>query len=183
MRRNGTLTITKAPLIITAMSYTRKQGEANPTFDVMYSGFKNDETSSVLTKKPTCSTTATIDSPVGTYDITVSGAESQNYDISYVKGTLTVTQADAIIVTALDYTREYGDDNPNFNYSVSGGMLNGTPKITCSATKTSPVGTYEIKIEKGSVTNSNVTFVDGTLTITKAPLTITAKSYSREEGQ
>jgi len=179
----GTLTITKAPLTITAKSYTRKQGEANPTFDVTYSDFKNDETSSVLTKKPTCSTTATKDSPVGTYDITVSGAEAQNYDISYVKGTLTVTQADAIVVTATSYTREYGDDNPTFDYSASGGKLNGTPKISCSATKTSPVGTYTIKIDKGSVTNSNVTYLEGTLTITKAPLTITAKSYTREEGQ
>jgi hypothetical protein len=89
---DGTLTISKAPLTITAKSYTRKQGEANPTFDVTYSGFKNGETSSVLTKKPTCYTTATTNSPVGTYDITVSGAEAQNYSFKYVKGTLTVTE-------------------------------------------------------------------------------------------
>ena len=88
-----------------------------------------------------------------------------------------------ITVTMKAYTREYGDDNPTFEYTVSGGTLNGTPKITCSATRTSPVGTYTIKIEKGSVTNSNVTFVDNTLTITKAPLTITAKSYVKKQGE
>ena len=92
-------------------------------------------------------------------------------------------QTEAIVVTAKSYTREYGDANPSFEYTVSGGSISGTPKITCSATKTSSVGTYTIKIEKGSITNSNVKFVDGTLTITKAPLTITAKSYTRKQGE
>ena len=88
-----------------------------------------------------------------------------------------------VTVSAKNYTREYGEANPTFSYSVSGGSISGTPKITCSATKTSPVGTYTIQIEKGSVTNSNVTFVNGTLTITKATLTITAKSYTRKKGE
>ena len=180
---DGTLTITKAPLTITAKSYTRKQGESNPSFDVTYSGFKNNETSSVLTRKPTCSTTATSSSSPGIYDINVSGATATNYDITYVKGTLTVTQADAIVLTARSYTREYGDANPSFSYTKSGATLNGTPVITCSATKYSAVGTYPIKIAQGSVSNYNVTYVEGTLTITKAPLTITAKSYTRKQGE
>ena len=139
---NGTLSITKAPLTITAKSYSRKQGEANPTFDVTYSGFKNGETSSVLTKKPTCSTTATSSSSPGTYDISVSGASATNYDISYVKGKLTITKADAVTITATSYTRIYGDTNPTFGYTYSGAALNGTPKITCTATKKSSVGIY-----------------------------------------
>ena len=87
---NGTLTITKAPLKITAKSYTKKQGEANPEFDVTYEGFKNNETDAVLTTKPTVTCAATKDSPAGTYDITVSGAVAANYEISYVAGTLTI---------------------------------------------------------------------------------------------
>lgn len=87
---DGTLTITKAPLTITAKSYTIKQGEALPTFAATYSGFKNSETESVLSKKPIFSCTATSSSAPGTYDITVSGAEAGNYDISYAKGTLTI---------------------------------------------------------------------------------------------
>ena len=84
------VTIRKAPLKITAKSYTRKQGEANPEFDVTYDGLKNSETSAVLTTKPTVTCAATKDSPAGTYDITVSGAVAGNYEISYVAGTLTV---------------------------------------------------------------------------------------------
>ena len=90
---NGTLTITKAPLKITAKSYTKKQGEANPEFDVTYEGFKNNETDAVLTTKPTVTCAATKDSPAGTYDITVSGAVAGNYEISYVAGTLTIEAA------------------------------------------------------------------------------------------
>ena len=87
---NGTLTITKAPLTITAKSYTRKQGEENPKFEVEYSGFKNNETESVLTKKPTVTTKATAGSEPGEYDIVVTGAEAQNYELHYVNGKLTV---------------------------------------------------------------------------------------------
>ena len=91
---DGTLTVTKAPLTITAKSYTIKQGEALPTFAATYSGFKNSETESVLTKKPTFSCTATSSNTPGTYEITVSGAEARNYNISYAKGTLTIEKKD-----------------------------------------------------------------------------------------
>jgi hypothetical protein len=91
---NGTLTITKAPLTITAKSYTIKQGEALPIFAATYSGFKNNETESVLTKKPTFACAVPLDMTPGTYDITASGAEAQNYEISYVKGTLTIEKKD-----------------------------------------------------------------------------------------
>ena len=180
--KNGKLTITKAPLTITAKSYTIKQGDALPAFEAEYSGFKNNETASVLTTQPTITTTATSASEPGTYDIVVSGASATNYDITYVKGTLTITKADEVVVTAKSYSRKYGDANPAFEYTTSGATLTGTPSITCTATATSPVGEYDIVASKGTVTNYNVTYVNGKLTITKAPLTITAKSYTIKQG-
>ena len=179
---NGKLTVTKAPLTITAKSYTIKQGDALPTFEADYAGFKNNETDAVLAKKPSITTTATSASEPGTYEIVVSGAEATNYDITYVKGTLTITKADEVVVTAKSYSRKYGEANPTFEYTTSGATLTGTPSISCSATATSPVGEYDIVVSKGSVTNYNVTLVNGKLTITKAPLTITAKSYSIKQG-
>ena len=180
---NGTLTITKAPLKIKASNYTRKQGEDNPEFTLEYEGFKNNETKDVLTKLPTVSTTATKESPVDDYTVTVSGAEAQNYEISYVNGTLKVTDADAVVVTAKDYTRVYGEANPTFEYTTSGAELVGIPEITCEATATSPVGTYDIIIKKGSVTNYNDSYFKGKLTITKAPLKIKATTYTRKQGE
>ena len=180
---NGTLTVGKAPLKITAKDYTIKQGKALPTFEATYEGFKNSETENILTKKPTITTTATPTSALGVYDITVSGAEAQNYDISYVKGKLTIVDADALLITAKSYTIEYGDNIPAFEYTSEGATLEGTPSITCEATKTSPVGTYPIVITKGTVKNFNDTYVNGTLTIKKAPLKITAKDYTIKQGE
>lgn len=92
---NGTLTITKAPLTITAKSYTIKQGAALPAFEMTYAGFKNNEKEDVLTKKPTITCNATSWSDVGRYDITISGATAQNYNFTYKKGTLTITEPDS----------------------------------------------------------------------------------------
>ena len=90
--RQFSLTVGKANLTITANSCEKTQGEENPELTVSYSGFKYSDTPASLTKQPTVSTTATKDSPAGTYPITVSGAESANYTFSYVSGTLTVTE-------------------------------------------------------------------------------------------
>ena len=86
----GTLTVTKAPLTITAKSYSIKQGEPLPTYEVTYSGFKNGETKSVLTQQPSVTCAATATSEPGRYDIIVSGATADNYEISYVKGMLRI---------------------------------------------------------------------------------------------
>ena len=88
-----------------------------------------------------------------------------------------------IVVTAKSYTREYGDNNPVFEYTVTGGTLNGQPEIKCDATISSPAGEYPIVVSKGSITNDNVTFVNGTLTITKAPLTISVGDYTVLQGE
>ena len=83
-------TIGKAALTIKANDLQREEGEENPELTVTYSGFVNGEDNSVLTTQPTISTTATKESPAGTYPITVSGVEAANYDITYTNGTLTI---------------------------------------------------------------------------------------------
>lgn len=95
----GTLTITKAPLTVKVEDAEREQGKENPQFVLTYTGWKNNETESVLTKKPMATTTATKDSPAGVYDIVVNGGEAQNYELSYVSGTLTVTVPSSINLT------------------------------------------------------------------------------------
>ena len=101
----------------------------------------------------------------------------------FAKITEAAASESPVVLTAQSYSREYGEANPVFEYTTEGDDLNGTPAINCDATAASPVGTYPIRITKGSVTNENISYVDGTLTITKAPLTITAKDCSREQGQ
>jgi len=89
----------------------------------------------------------------------------------------------AIKITAKSYTRVYGEANPTFEFTSEGATLVGVPEMTCEATATSPVGTYPIVIKKGTVTNYNDTYVNGTLTITKAPLTVSVENVIREQYQ
>ena len=178
----GTLTVEKTPLTIKAGTYTKKQGDALPEFTLTYDGFKNNETSVVLTKQPVVSCEATETSAPGEYIVTVRGAEAMNYSISYIGGKLIVTEADPVTITAKSYTREYGDVNPTFEYDVEGAALSGNPEITCEAVATSPVGIYPIIIKKGGVKNYNDSYVNGTLTIEQATLTASVANCSREVG-
>jgi len=88
--REYTLTIAKAPLTITAEDAQMVQGADIPAFSLRYDGFVYDDDASALTAQAVATTTATASSPAGTYPITVSGAASDNYDITCVNGTLTV---------------------------------------------------------------------------------------------
>ena len=180
--KSGSLVITKAPLSISAGNYTKKQGDAMPVFKASYVGFKNGEDESVLTKQPVFSCEANEASAPAEYAVTISGAEAENYAISYEQGHLTVVEADAIVVRAKSYSRQYGDENPLFEFETEGAALNGTPEIVCSAVANSPVGSYTIEVKQGSIKNYNVHFESGTLTITKAPLSISAGSYTKKQG-
>ena len=93
---DGVLTITPAELTVTANDATRNVGEDNPAFQLTYAGFKNGETESVLSVKPTAITAATKDSPAGVYDITVVGGSASNYTFKYVSGKLTVNVSAAV---------------------------------------------------------------------------------------
>ena len=178
----GTLTITKAPLSISAGNYTKKQGDAMPVFKASYAGFKNGENESVLTKQPVFSCEANEASAPAEYAVTISGAEAENYDISYEQGRLTVVEADAVVVRAKSYSRQYGDENPVFEFETEGVALDGTPEIVCSAVANSPVGSYSIEVKQGSIKNYNVHFESGSLVITKAPLSISAGNYTKKQG-
>ena len=178
----GSLTITKAPLIISAGNYTKKQGDAMPVFKASYAGFKNGENESVLTKQPVFSCEANEASAPAEYAVTISGADAENYEISYEQGHLTVVEADAVVVRAKSYIRQYGDENPVFEFETEGAALDGTPEIVCSAVANSPVGSYTIEVKQGSIKNYNVHFESGSLTITKAPLSISAGNYTKKQG-
>jgi hypothetical protein len=90
---NGSLTVNKASLTITASSHTIIFNDPVPTITPNYSGFVAGDDSSDLTVQPTCSTTYTVGSLIGTYPSKCENAVSGNYNISYVNGTVTVNTA------------------------------------------------------------------------------------------
>lgn len=174
----GTLTVTPAPLTIKANNATRLYYNDNPTFSYTCNGFVNSENNSVLSPAPTLSTTATQSSDTGTYEIKVEGASSPNYSISYQNGTLTVTPR-TLMASVGNYSRLYNEENPEFEILYSGfagnedeGVLNEAPVASTTATKTSNVGTYTIKVSGGNADNYTFSYTSGTLTINKAEQTI-----------
>lgn len=71
------------------------------------------------------------------------------------------------LVRATSNTREYGQSNPRFGYTVEGDDVTGEPELVCDATPQSPVGTYPIYCRQGSVQGDDVVFQDGTLYVTQ----------------
>ena len=89
--QNGVMKINRTPLTLTAKSYKRNVGEENPVFEFTNSTLRNSEKiNDILLQQPVLECDATPESPAGTYEIRISGAETQNYEITYVSGTLTV---------------------------------------------------------------------------------------------
>src|SRR5207244_2203090 len=107
---DGTLTITKAPLSVTANDKTRLYGDPNPALDGVITGIKNGDNITA-----TYATAATPASAVGTYSIVPTLVDPDgklgNYTVTSTNGTLTITKA-TLTVTADDQTRIYGDANP-----------------------------------------------------------------------
>ena len=186
--KSGTLTIDKADLTVTADDKSKIYGDANPTFTVSYDGFVNGDAPGSLGGTLAFDTQATAASAVGTYDVTPSGLTSGNYNIDFVKGTLTVNKA-ALSVTADNKSKTYGDANPNFTASYSGFKngdaptnLNGTLAFDTQANQSSNVGSYEVTPKGLTSGNYNIDFVKGTLTVNKAALTVTADNKSKIVG-
>jgi gliding motility-associated-like protein len=87
-----TLTVNKGNLNFTADNISKEFQAQNPVLTYLISGFVNGETQSILDALPTIQTTAVQNSPVGSYPITITGGSDNNYNYSYIPGTLTVTK-------------------------------------------------------------------------------------------
>ena len=82
-------------------------------------------------------------------------------------------------VVANNLTRVYGKTNPKLTYTINGDEISGTPVLTCEASETSPVGTYDILISKGTISNSHVFFKKGILTINPKVVSISTITLSQ----
>src|SRR5207249_2690205 len=98
-----------------------------------------------------------------------------------------------LTVRADDKTRAYGAANPLLTATFSGfvngdnsGSLNGSPSLSTTATASSPVagGPYPITVTQGTLSAANYSFnfVTGSLTVTRATLTVNADDKSRVYG-
>ena len=154
------------------------QGKYNISADAIVNG---DEVSFVL------KTSATSKSGIGNYSIEVqcSGSDVNNYSITKLSGILTISKR-PITITANNQTSMYGENvvlnSTKFTVanSVNGDTFN--PTLSTSATKLSPIGDYDIKINCVSA-NYDITLVNGKLTITPRKITITVANQSMIYGE
>ncbi len=95
------LSITPAPLTITADNQSMTYAGTMPTLTVSYSGLVNGDTPATFTTSPNSPpvvTTVQASTNAGSYAITVNSAYDPNYTITFVPGTLTINKASATIV-------------------------------------------------------------------------------------
>jgi filamentous hemagglutinin family protein len=132
---------------------------------------------------------------VGSYVLTPNGFTSTNYSISYVDGALAVTPA-SLTVSADDQSKRYGDAVTFTGTEFTAvGLQNGETigGVSLSSSGASAVADvlstpYEIEVSAatgGTFTASNydITYVDGSLQVNPAALTITANNASKTYGQ
>jgi len=182
---NGTLTISRKQLTITADSETKVYDGTPLT--------KNSYThTELLTGDKIEGVTVTgSQTDAGTSDNVLSAAViknsnnddvTANYDITYTNGTLTVTPK-PITVKADNKWKAYGEADPRLTYT-SGGLLNNDAITgTLSRVAGENVGTYAITV--GGLTagdNYEISFTGANLTIVKAELTVTANNHTITYG-
>ena len=143
-------------------------GQENPQFTVSYSGLVNGESGAVLLGTLAFDCAADTLSPVDNYAVTPGGLTSDNYEISFAEGVLTVTPK-PVTVTAENKTKTAGDADPALTAVVSGLVGSDTLSIRWAATRAKRRGTYAIRVAPGSNPNYSVKTVDAVLTITAAP--------------
>jgi N-acetylneuraminic acid mutarotase len=91
------ITVTPAPLTITAYALVRYYNFPNPALNVYYTGFVKGDGPASLTHLANVSTLATQTSLPGIYPIVVTGGSSPNYKITDENGTITIAQPPAAI--------------------------------------------------------------------------------------
>lgn len=176
-----TLTILKASLTITANNIIAIQGQALPKLTASYRGFVNNETPAVLSAQPQLSTTATSSSAQGYYAITANSAAAANYNITYVQGRLamvTLAYLEQPITSKI-----YG----NTDFYTFGTATNGVAYNSSNARVATVDSTGKLHITGAGTTT--ITFGTGsghlskTLTVGKAPLTVTANNQFGIQGR
>jgi filamentous hemagglutinin family protein len=195
---DGVLSISQRPISVTAVNQSRVYGDANPTSGTvtLSSGTlaTSDALSTATVSSSAISTTAAGQTAALTPSVqTFSAGTAGNYAITYVDGVLSISQR-PISVTAVNQSRVYGDANPTSGtVTLSSGTLAtsdalSTATVSSSAISTTAAGqtaalTPSVQtFSAGTAGNYAITYVDGVLSISRRPITVTAEAKNKTEG-
>jgi len=157
--------------------------------------YVNGDTTSTTTGTASFTTTALSTSNVGSYNIAYASGliNSLGYGFADATGSVgeyTINQR-PITVTASDQGRSYGSANPTSGTVTvtSGNLVNSntlsTATVSSSATSTTAAGQTAAltpsaqTFSAGSAGNYAITYTDGTLTIDRRPVTVTADAKAK----
>lgn len=182
---NGTLTINKKALTITANPKTIIYGNGPTNDGVTYSGFATGEDKNVLSGTLAYAYNYTKYGDVGSYTITPSGLTGTNYNISFVAGTLTVAHREVGLIWSETTTFTYDGASHGLTatatelvnsdviaVNVTGAQTDaGDHTATASSLTGEKAGNYKLPTE-----NTHA------FTITPVGLTVTAKDNSITYG-
>ena len=180
------LEITKRPVTVTGRTYTKVYGTADPELEADVDNLvKGDNIDYAVTRAP--------GNDVGDYAVIPSGEKDQgNYEVTYKNGKLTITKAEKFELHAAlsaESRKKTYDGNKlegaatatvtegtTISYSVDGGewttkvpSIKNVKKVTVKAKAENP--NYETPDE-----------IEYTLEITKRPVTVTGRTYTKVYG-
>ncbi len=182
--------ITKRPITVTARSYTIRQNTAIPAleYDITSGSLvSGDEITGALS----VNTTGT---SIGTFNITKGTlATSSNYNMTFVKGTLTVSAKDIQDVTVATIpSKTYGDASFTLGVTDNSSSLGAltytssdTDVATISADGTVTVkaaGTTNITVSRAGNDEYADFSVTKALTVNKKLITVTARNYTIKQN-
>lgn len=124
---------------------------------------------------------------VGTYDI-VGKCTNSNYDATIEKGVYTVKEKPAKDVTIQieSKTSTYGDSIVGFDFSIVNGDVTKAeiaPYITLTKEGNNNVGEHKISGSCSEAKKYNVTFIEGTYTITQRSISLKVDDKQTYEGE
>ncbi len=182
----GTFNITKAVLTVAATARTKPYGAGDPTLTFTVGGLQfTDTQATVLTGALTRAAGETVaGSP---YAITQGNLlPNGNYTIDFTGSTLTISPV-PLSITANAETKVYGTADPTFTVTYAGftnsetsAVLGGT--LAFSRAPGENVGSYLITPSGETSGNYTITYSTGNLSITKAPLSVTADATAKTYG-
>ncbi|MBQ7419158.1 MAG: chitobiase/beta-hexosaminidase C-terminal domain-containing protein [Prevotella sp.] len=123
----------------------------------------------------------------GQYTATATALSNTNYQLPTETTTIFSITKIPLSITAETKTKVYGDDDPVFTYSEVSGLLEGdevSGALSRADVDNQNVGEYAIT--EGTLTagsNYVITLNDAKLTITPAPLTVTANDVEKNYGE
>ncbi|MEI6077261.1 MAG: MBG domain-containing protein [Verrucomicrobiota bacterium] len=200
---------TSTALTVQAVAASIRATDAQKTYGTTYTavgagqtgfttaGFVNGETIATVTITATATPSGTaIRDEVGDYPLSVSAAtggtvDTNNYNITYQSGTLTVNPA-PLTITANNLSKTYGTTKTFAGTEFSStGLLSGdaitSVTLTSSGAASSATAASTYAIVPSAATGTglsdyNITYVNGTLTVNKATPTVTLTSNTNPCG-